>query len=261
MHTGEWMAPKPVWIEETHVKMHETDFQGRWKPASFIRNLIEAASTHASHLGFDYADLLERDMVWVLSRLKIHFFAFPTVGQPVTIKTWPKGIQQKLFFMRDFDVRDAQGKRLAVVSFAWLLINPKVRRILFPQALGATIPDNGGLSALDESLEKINPPDGLTERNVIEARYSIVDLLGHANAAHYVEWVCDCFSQEEYRAHPLEWLQLNYINETKPGEHLSIAAGPDANDPTCWYVQGNNLDTGQKSFEAAVGWANGKVKA
>jgi acyl-ACP thioesterase len=74
-----------------------------------------------------------------------------------------------------------------------------------------------------------------------------------------VEWVCDCFPQDEYRRRALAWLQLNYVNETRPGERLAIAAGPDgAGDPLgesrLWYVQGTNLETGSKSFEAAVGW-------
>ena len=48
--------------------------------------------------------------------------------------------------------------------------------------------------------------------------------------------------------------QINYINETKPGESLSIQAGCDSNDPYHWYVQGANQSSGLKSFEAALGW-------
>lgn len=248
------MDRKTILTIETRVKTFETDFQGRWKPASLIQNMIEAASEHASLLGFDYEGMLERDLVWVLSRVKIRFIEFPTLQQPVIIKTWPKGIHQKLFFMRDFDIRDADKRPLAVASFAWLLINPKARRILPPQALGGSVPDNGGLSALDEQLKKIDLPEGLPERLTVKAGYSAIDLLGHANAARYIEWICDCFPQEEYRANCLDWLQINYVNETKPGETLSIKANCDSNNSNLWYVQGDNQTTGLKSFEAALGW-------
>jgi acyl-ACP thioesterase len=239
---------------ETRVKTFETDFQGSWKPACLVQNMIEAASEHASQLGFDYTSMLERDLVWVLARMKIRFIQMPTLQQAVTIKTWPKGVHQKLFFMRDFDIRGADNRPLAAASFAWLLINPKARRILPPHALGGTVPDNGGFSSLDEQLEKIDLPDGLLERMTVKASYSAVDLLGHANAARYVEWVCDCFPQEEYQANRLDWLQINYVNETKPGESLAIQAGCDSNDPYHWYVQGANQTSGLKSFEAALGW-------
>lgn len=252
------MDRKTIWNTETTVKTYETDFQGKWKPASFVQAMIEAATEHAAHLGFDYPSLLANDMVWVLSRFKIQFLAFPTVGEKVQIKTWPKGIQQRLFFLRDFELRNAAGDPLAVASFAWLVISPTARRMLPPQAIlqafGTSVPDNGGLSALDEPLDKINAPDGLPEKITAAAAYSAVDMLGHANASRYVEWVCDCFNQEEHRGRSLDWLQLNYVNETRPGERLSIGAGPDGGEAQRWFVQGTNLNTGLKSFEAALGW-------
>jgi medium-chain acyl-[acyl-carrier-protein] hydrolase len=248
------MAREPVWVEETRVRTFETDFKGKWRPSGLVQNLAEAASRHASNLGFDYAGMAARDMVWVLSRLKIQFFELPDFAQPVWIKTWPKGIQQKLFFMRDFDLRDAVGKPLAAASFAWLLINPRIRRILQPQALGESIPDNNGMSALDEPLEKITLPGGLKELFQVDARYSTIDLLGHMNASRYVDWICDCFTQEDYAGNSLRWLQLNFINETRPGERLSIAAAPHPDDCALWFVQGVNLNSGAKAFEASLGW-------
>jgi medium-chain acyl-[acyl-carrier-protein] hydrolase len=254
------MEPKPVWIEETTVKTYETDFQGRWKPSCLLQNLTHAASAHAAHLGFDYPGMLERDMVWVLSRLKMRFIEHPGIGEKVVIKTWPKGIQQRLFFMRDFDLRSGDGQPLAAATFAWLLINPIARRILPPSALGGSIPDNGGMFALDEPLEKIAIPGGMDEKIGVEARYSTIDLLGHVNSARYVDWICDCFAKEEHQDRQFDWLQLNYVNEIRPGERLSIAAGADSGDALHWFIQGSNLDTGLKSFDAELGWKNGRPK-
>jgi medium-chain acyl-[acyl-carrier-protein] hydrolase len=251
------MEPKPVWIEEIRVKTYETDFQGRWKPSCLVQNLIQAASAHASNLGFDYPGMMERDRVWVLSRLKIRFFERPETDQKVVIKTWPKGIQQRLFFMRDFDLRGEDGRPLAAASFAWLLINPKIRRILAPAALGGSIPDNGGMAALDEPLEKIAMPEDLVEQISVEARYSALDLLGHVTSARYVDWICDCFPSEAYLDRQLDWLRINFVNETRPGERLSIATAAEAGDRLHWYIQGSNLGTGLKSFDAELGWKNG----
>ncbi len=254
------MEPQTIWYTETKVKTYETDFKWKWRPAGFVQAMIEAATEHAAALGFDYPIMLAHDMIWVLSRFKVRFDDYPAVKEKVKIKTWPKGIQQKLFFMRDFELRGEDGRSLAAASFAWLLINPKSRRMLFPPAIaesfGYAVPDNGGLSALSEQLERINPPAGLAERFTVAATYSTVDMLGHATAARYVEWVTDCFSHAEHDGRQLAWLQVNYINETRPGERLSLAAGVDGSDPDRWYVQGTNLNTGQKSFEAALSWSN-----
>ena len=254
------MERQTIWFTDTTVKSYETDFQGLWKPASFVMAMIEAATQHAAALGFGFPDLLENNIVWVLSRFIVRFSGFPTVGEQVFIKTWPKGIQQRLFFLRDFELKNAAGHPLAVASFAWLLMDPKARRLLYPQAIqqafGLDVPDNGGLSALDEVLDRIKLPDGLPERLTPAASYSAVDMLGHANAARYVEWVSDCFTQEEHRGRQPAWLQVNYTNETRPGERLSICAGQNGDENGAWYFQGTNLNTGAKSFEAALAWTS-----
>ena len=248
------MEPQFVYHEDTRVKTYETDFQKRLKPASLLRMLIETASEHAAALGFSYSGLFEKNLVWVLSRVKIRIAELPAVGESVHLKTWPKGIQQKLFFMRDFEITGDGGKTLGAASFAWLLIDPAARRMLTPQALGAAVPDNGGFAAIAETLEKINPPDDMPERFTALANYSAVDLVGHVNAARYLEWICDCFPHEHYETHRLAWLQINYINETRPGETLSIRTAQMAGDPLTWYAAGINLATGARSFEAALGW-------
>jgi acyl-CoA thioesterase FadM len=250
------METKPIWIEEIRVKASETDFQQKWKPAYVLQAMLEAAGNHAGYHGFGFFGMLDRDIAWVLSRLKIRFFDFPTIDDPVIIQTWLKGIQQKIFFMRDFQLRRPDGRPLAAASYAWLMINLKTRRLLLPQSLDLNFPYIYDLVGLDEPLEKINPPDGLPERMTVEAGYSTIDVLGHVTSTRYVEWISDCFNLDDFRSRKLEWLQVNYVNEIKPGERLSIAAGPDAASPATWLVQGTNLNTGLRSFEAALGWSN-----
>ena len=248
------MEIKPIWTEEIRIKSSETDFQQKWKPAYVLQALLEAAGNHANYHGFGFYGMLDQDIAWVLSRLKIRFYDLPTMGEPVIIQTWLKGIQQKIFFMRDFKLDRPDGRPVAVASYAWLMINLKTRRLLPPQSVNMTFPYMNGMVALDEPLEKIGVPDDLPERMTVDANYSAIDVLGHVTSTRYVEWICDCFSLDEYRSRSLDWLQVNYVNESKPGERLAIAAGPDAANPSTWLVKGTNLNSGQCAFEAALGW-------
>ena len=249
------METKPVWTEETIVKTYETDFQRRWKPASFFLAMQEAGGRHADHLGWGYKDLLARDMSWVLARSKIRFFEFPVVGDKIVLQTWPKGLQQRLFFMRDFFFFNESGKKLAAASSAYVLLSLAKRRILPPTALNGSLPENNGLRALDEPLEKISMAEAETEKLVVEAGYSAVDLMGHVNNARYVEWISDCFPIESHSAGQIDWLQINFTNEVKPGERISIGAGQLDHDDSQWSLQGSNLSTGAKAFEAGLRWS------
>jgi acyl-ACP thioesterase len=117
------------------------------------------------------------------------------------------------------------------------------------------LPDNNGASALDEELEKLNIPDNnAPENRRLVARYSDVDILGHATAYRYVEWVCDSFPFEQFKDREIDWIQLNYINETKPGETILLSVGQGLTNPKQNSILGTNLETGLKAFESVLMW-------
>ncbi len=250
------MAVQTIWQEEFTVKSSDTDFQARLKLSMFFTWMQDIASSHAEHLGVGYHDLMQRELAWILSRKKVRFFDFPKMGEKVVIQTWPKGIQQKLFFMRDHQVNGEDGRLLALSTTAYVLVNTRARRIVPHNALDLPVPDNNGKSAIDEGLEKLPAAEGLSECYTLQAGYSMIDLMGHVNNVRYIDWISDCFSISDYADCRPAWLQVNYINEIKPGERVSLlkALYPGENDR--WYLTGTNLESGAKAFEAAIQWHN-----
>ena len=248
------MSVEPIWHEEFSIKFSETDFQQKWKPSAFFSAMQEVGSLHATHLGYDYRDMFAANMSWVLSRAKIKFNTFPKVGEKVTIQTWPKGIYNKLFFMRDFFFLSESGSQLAAATCAFVLIDIQARRVLPWRVLKGGLPDNQGLSAIEQFPERLNPPDEIKECFSLQTRYSDVDLMGHVNNARYIEWISDCFPVQQYQSHQMEWLQINYLNEIKSGAQISIGSASDEKDLSISYVLGKNLTTGNTAFEAALKW-------
>lgn len=246
---------KTIWDEQTTVRSADTDFLQRWKLSGFFAAMQEVASHHAAHLGYDYRDMLERDTVWVLSRAKVRFHAFPQMGETVHLQTWPKGLQQKIFFMRDFFIIGADGHKLADASLAYVLINTRLRRVLPPSALGGAIPDNNGRAAIAEPLEKIPTVERLEEMQAVQANYSAVDLMGHVNNARYIDWISDCFTFDQHRERMPMSIQINYINEVRPGEQVRIFRGSRPDDTSSWYMCGENTSSGSKAFDAEFRWS------
>jgi len=244
----------PIFTQTLTVPGLECDFQNRWKPVSALQAMQRAANTHASLLGAGFEALAAQQQPWVFSRFKIRFDRFPGADQAVTIRTFVKGISQKLFFRRDFQLFDGDGSQFAAATTAWLLLDMQSRRLLPPAALKNALPDPPDLVGLDEPLEKLAPPEGLIQSGVVSAGYNTIDLLGHVNNTRYVEWVTDCFPFEHYRAHRLAWLQINYTSEVLPGEQVALACGQSAENPAVWWVVGENLVSGKRSFEAQTAW-------
>jgi acyl-ACP thioesterase len=248
------MHPQPIWIEKTRVRSFETDFRNRWKPACFFQAMQETATHHAGNLGYDYEDMLKNNQIWLLSRMRILWTDFPYLREEITIQTWPKGIWQKVFFMRDFIFSAEDGRRLATATSAWLLINTQTHRMLMPQSLGGELPLNQGLSALDEYPEKLPSPSASDFESTFFAGYSSVDLMGHVNNARYIEWICDTIPMDWYSTHSLKVLQVNYNNEVKPGDEVQVTLARVSSSEEDWLGQGMNRSSANRAFEIALRW-------
>jgi len=236
------------------VSTYECDLNRRWKPAAFFQHLTEAAGQHAARLGFGFESMYARNLFWVHARMKIQFYDFPGPEQPITIRTWPKTIQQKLFFIRDFEVLDSRGGRLAAATSAWLVMDAGARRLVPPQSLDLELPTLPERAGLAEPLEKLSVPAGGEERLLARAGYSAVDLLGHVNNSRYVEWICDCFPVEMYRTRRLDWIQVNYDREVRPGDEVRVLAQENGAQPGLWSLEGVNTSNDTRAFESMLQW-------
>jgi len=245
--------PKPLYEQTIRIDTFECAFNRQWKPAAFFQHLTEAATIHATQLGVGFDTMFAQNLFWVHSRMKIKFHQFPHAGDTITIRTFPKTIQQKLFYIRDFQVIAGDGSMLAAATSAWVIINAATRRLAPPNSLNVNLPALSDRFGLDEPLEKLNISQGAEEKLRVRAGYSVVDLLGHVNNSRYVEWICDAFPIETFRQRTLDWMQVNYDHEVRPGEEVSVLANPIDGDGT-WALEGLNRSNDTRAFESVVSW-------
>jgi medium-chain acyl-[acyl-carrier-protein] hydrolase len=105
---------------------------------------------------------------------------------------------------------------------------------------------------MDEPLERLDQAHDGEERLRLRAGYSSVDLVGHVNNSRYVEWVCDAFPIEMFQQKRLEFLQINYEHEVRPGEEVSILVNQVGGDSRLFAVEGCNLNNGTSAFQALL---------
>ena len=173
------------------------------------------------------------------------------------MQTWPKGVRQKLFFMRDHRLLGADGAPVALATTAYVLVGAQARRVLPPSALDVIDPDNDGRHALDEDLEKIVPAEDLSECYALRAGYSATDIMRHVNNARYIEWIADCFTMEEHAAWQAQWLQINFSSEVKPGESVTMLRGARAGRSAHLVCVRGEPDQRARAFEAEIHFAEG----
>lgn len=236
------------------VNNYQCDFDQRVKPEVFFQFMTDAAGSHSDLLGYGFKQLIEKNYYWVLSRLKLQFYRFPMFGDEITIRTWPKTIQQKIFFIRDFEILAKDGTKLAAATSAWLIIDASTRKMVPTAAAHLDLPSIPEKHGLEGPLERIGLRGAGVNRLNVKAGYSVVDMQGHVNNSRYIQWVCDCFPWEMYRTKLLDWIQINYDNEILPGDEVELLV--DQPDPAgaLYTVEGMNRSSGSKSFECLLHW-------
>ena len=116
--------PEPNIRKEAYqVRSYEVDCHHRLSILSIFNFMQEAASRHAEALGVSIQQLLSENFTWLLSRLKIKIISLPVWKDQIQISTWPSGTQ-RLFALRDFEIRDKDNQAFAAAVSAWLVLYP-----------------------------------------------------------------------------------------------------------------------------------------
>ena len=217
------------------IPCYDTDARANLKPAAFMDFAQEIAYWAANDLGFGYDTLHVHHTAWVLTRMHIHFEEPLKWRENVTLYTWHKGASG-LFYLRDFDLKDAAGNSRVKATTSWVVIDERTRRMVRPEDLKDLLnPDMKVDDAISEPVQKIALPKGepgMTGERTVS--YSDLDINGHTNNSRYVVWAMDCLPKEVTDS-PVKDLYINFVKETLPGDKVLLSA---QNDGSAWYVEG-----------------------
>jgi len=202
------------------IKSYETDLNGHLKPQSLMLLMQEMANLHADALGFGYDNLMEKGIIWVLSRSHVVFNRIPAWREEVEIETWHKG-SDKLFGLRDFTMRDINGTEIVKATTSWLIIGTENRRLQrIEQHIGNDHPSINMVHAIEEPAPKLHPPSELQLVKRREVEYSDIDMNHHTNNARYMEWALDCIHSLIPKGLFVKEFIVNFNSESRVGEVL-----------------------------------------
>ena len=217
------------------IPCYQTDAQTVLKPAAFMDLAQEIAYWAAQKLGFGYDSLHVHHTAWVLSRMHIHFVHPPRWRDKVTLFTWHKGAEG-LFYLRDFHLKDRDGKSLVTATSSWVVIDEQTRRLVRPGDLQHLLEVGEAEHAIAEPAPKVQLPKDQEAEAAGEhvVAYSDIDLIGHTNNVRYVVWAMDCLPFED-ACRPVKDLYINFNKETKAGETVQLFRLKTLDG---WYVEG-----------------------
>ncbi|RCK75201.1 MAG: Acyl-ACP thioesterase [Ignavibacteriae bacterium] len=230
------------------IKTYETDFNNAVKVSSIFNYMQEAASNNAQELHFGYDELVKNNLYWVLSRALLVMKEYPKFSDEIVIETWPSGIE-KFFAFRDFKIFNSQNKLIGYAITMWLLMDANRKKPVKPDEYFKDIKFPELAHVTKEVPKKIVEPElkeYITKKKVL---YSDIDVNQHVNNVKYIEYAFDGFELERIRYSKARRVQINFLNETKYNEELSIYRSKLSEN--IFYLDGVKSD-GEFAFQMIV---------
>ena len=175
--------------EKYRVRVTDFDSHMHFRPAAILESFQEIAGTHAQNMGIGYYDMIDKNIIWVLVRVKYQLFAEPRLYQSVFLETWPLK-PGRLGFQREYVIKDENENILAKGTSDWVCVHSEKRRIVSATdvcPIGSKYREEKNFA---EKLSKIRPFDEGAKYD-ITTRYSDLDMNGHVNNTKYADYVLD----------------------------------------------------------------------
>ena len=195
------------------------DCHGRLKPSTLLAYLQEVASNHFELIG---NSLDSKGLFWAVSRHRVIIQRMPTMGETVTVETWPMPTS-RVAYPRAMAMYDAQGNLLAQAVSLWILMDKESRAMVLPGKSGVIV--EGIVQGTEPELPRSFSPKDLTQNHARTVTYSELDVNGHMNNTRYLDWVADLLPSQYHSAHPAAEFTVCYHAEAREGQEISLEWG------------------------------------
>ena len=212
------MTMKPSFEREHYLRTSDFDKRGKLNPASILDLFQDAAGCHADELGIGSDEMLRRNLLWVVVKIKFRILADPAMHQRVTVKTWPLP-QSRVSFRREYRIEDGDGKALVIGSSEWTFMSASERKLALVKDV-YPLEEYITEQSFEGRLGRIRDFEAEGEPYVVRPGFSDLDMNGHVNNIRYAAFVMDALDPAEEEL--IDSFQIDYHREVMEGEALRL---------------------------------------
>jgi len=221
----------------------ETDFDknDELKASSLMYIFQEAAAEHAGQLNLGFDELIAKNSMWVLTkvRFKIHDTMLPNVEY--RIETYPRP-RKGITFYRDYYVYDSEDNLIAAGTSHWCIVNFATRKVE-----RARIDFDGEFidhPAFDDGIAKIKAVDPVFSKSYKVGQEDL-DQNEHVNNCRYADMIESVIEGKGYSE-----FTIHFAKEAVLGDEILLCR-ENADDGI--FVMGK-LEDETVIFQSKVTW-------
>lgn len=235
-----------IWTDNYRVTSYLVDYHKELSLPGLLNLIQEAAWEHADQLGYGYATMLGRGLLWALIRQKMRIARWPAWGETVRVRTWLRPLEG-LMVTRDFQFW-AESDRFCEGTTLYLMLDEKHRRPA-PAPMASHAFYNGERGTYDP--EKIAARTGLPQLARFPIRTSDLDMHAHVNNTRIGQWLFDAVPASSHELQRIESYEVDFHAEMHARETIIVEAGPLGEGK--WHFQGRREEDGKVVFASRVG--------
>jgi medium-chain acyl-[acyl-carrier-protein] hydrolase len=253
------MGPRQM-VKEYLVHVYETGPEGRVNLWSLFNYMQDIASEHAVKLGFGRDDLLKRNQFWVLSRMYAVIHDLPFWNNEIIVKTWPCGTE-KLFALRNYEIKFPDGRDIAAASSSWLIIDRTTKKIQRPgDLLTSYNSDNQVYKTSSRQAVKLSEASSDGQVSPIsKVRVSDLDINLHTNNVNYLKWIWDTYDLDFTLTHFPCSAEINYLAESVYDEEIFIRTSKEEENTTFFNHSIFRTNDNKELCRIKIEWKNESI--
>lgn len=225
---GEWIYKK-----DFEVRFYDCSPNSCARVSTIMKNLGDVAGLDYTERGYGHDKLWDEGMVFLLSRVSIHFERMPKIDEKITFATWEHGIEGPMFY-RYFEILDENGVVIADANTAWLLVDPVSRKILRPNTFYGEFKIVADKTISAKEPKRIKLPDSAKYVGERKTYYSDLDENGHMNNSRYADISVD-FLDKELQKREVKDFVINFNKEVFLDDILKVKVAK-TDDENCFIV-------------------------
>lgn len=216
-----------VFRQSVQVGYFDVDVRLRMSPMSYWRVLQNAAAGHATLLSAATEELRKSGQTWMLSKMRVDIDRHPTIGEDLTVETWPSTRIKGARAFRDFVLKDASDAICVRASSLWVIVDLASRRpVRIPDAIVDLRIDPGyDIPALLEG--NLPVPADNSPQTIFRAVWSDADQNEHVNNVTTIRWAVDALPLEFLETHELVSAEAHYRAEINIGDEVRVLTERD----------------------------------
>jgi acyl-ACP thioesterase len=208
-----------IWSNDYTLRANDFDKYDRILPSSVLSIFQDAAGRHGEEIGVGFKEMIERNYLWVIVRVKFEIVKQPKRYQKVNIKTWP--FEPKRFsYRREYLITDESGESLIKGTSEWVIIDSVKRSLVSAPNLYSITDGYYEEMMLDKKIAKVPDFEATGAPHEVTPAFTELDLNNHVNNTKYANYVLDAISPNEDDI--LKTFQIDYRKEVMEGEPLEV---------------------------------------